>query len=153
MDPDHDPNIPSSPPSAPAAACFGAGSKGYVLFNGEVLVDSHGPVQAVLIDVGSDAYFGLTVGTNRALTQAPGCSGVYQWTESDLQPNFQVDCSTNEIGSYWNGVRQRCYAYSYTPSITALFCGTDVGNIYSCIQNQGLYGEVELGTMTWATSV
>lgn len=157
FDPSHDPNVVSPPPDAPAAACFGAGSQGFVKIGDVALVDGNGPVPAVLVDVGSDAYFGLTLRTNRVLSEVSGCNSVYEWIDSDLQPNFQVDCSTMELGSYWSGVKQTCYSYalpSSTPGIAvfSLFCGANVANIYSCLQQQGLYGDLEFAFMNWATS-
>ncbi|EIW53198.1 uncharacterized protein TRAVEDRAFT_74601 [Trametes versicolor FP-101664 SS1] len=156
-DPAHDPNVPSPPPDAPAAACFGAGSHGFLKIGDAFIVDGNGPVPAVLVDEGSDAYFGLTVNTNRVLGEVSGCDGVYQWIDSDLAPNFQVDCSTNEFGSFWSGVKQPCYMYnlpSDTPGIAvfALYCGTSASNIYSCLQQNGLFGGLQSAFLTWATS-
>ncbi len=156
-DPSHDPNVPSPPPNAPAAACFGAGSHGFLNIGDAFFVDGNGPVPAVLVDEGSDAYFGLTINTNRVLGEVSGCDSVYQWIDADLAPNFQVDCSTMELGSFWSGVKQTCYSYSLpsnTPGIAVftLYCGTSAANIYSCLQQNGLYGDLQSAFISWATS-
>lgn len=153
MDPDHDPTLPSPPPAAPPAACFGAGSEGFVLLNNAVFINDTGPVHAKLVDVGSNAYFGLSLGTNRALGAVAGCNAVYEWVIADLQPNFQVDCSTNELGSYWEGVKQRCYVINDTPGRAPIFCGNNAADVYACLQGMGRYGDVELATPQWATSI
>ncbi|KAI0365298.1 hypothetical protein BV20DRAFT_767203 [Pilatotrama ljubarskyi] len=155
VDPSRDPVTNSGPPAgAPPAACFGAGSKGFLKIGDTYFVNENGKAPATLVDVGSDAYFGLTLPTNRALVSIDGCNGVYQWQDKDLQPDFQVDCSTMELGSYWNGVKQTCYSYSLpsNPDVFDVICGNNIGNIYTCLQIYGAYGDLNPGFITWATS-
>ncbi|KAJ8496397.1 hypothetical protein ONZ51_g1160 [Trametes cubensis] len=153
--PPNNPNVNSGPPaSVPPAACFPAGSKGFVKIGDSYLINQNGKAPATLVGVGSSSYFGMTIPTNVEVQVVDGCQGVYTWNfaASGLQPDFQVDCSTNELGSYWNGQKLPCYAYPISASQFHVLCGTNVGNIYSCLQNGGLYGQLSPAFFTWATS-
>lgn len=139
------------PPGIPAAACFGPGSQGQILLNGQSILLGPGPTtDGTIVDAGSDAFFGLELGADYKLTAVDGCSGVYAWDHGDgLAPSFQVDCSTNEFGSYWNGVKQTCYAYSLGGGVFYTFCGNNLGAIYSCLQGAGMYGTVNTLVHSW----
>ena len=153
-DPAKNPNVNSGPPaSSPPAACFGAGSTGFLKIGDSYFVNSNGKAPATLVDVGSNAFFGLTLPNDRILESVVGCPGVYGWANDDgLAPDFQVDCNTLELGSYWNGVKQACYSYDEGGGIFTIFCGNNLGNIYSCLQGAGLYGSLAPAFINWATS-
>ena len=153
--PPNDPVVNSGPPpNVPPAACFPAGSTGFVKIGDTYLVNQNGKAQATLIDVGSAAYFGITIPTNVAVEPIDGCQSIYTWNFAApaLQPDFQVDCSTNELGGYWNGEKLTCYAYNLANSTFLVICGDNVANVYSCLQNSGLYGQATPAVFTWATS-
>lgn len=156
VDPSRDPVINSGPPAGiPAAACFGAGSKGFLKIGNAYFVNENGKAPAALVDVGSNAFFGLTLPTTYALVPVDGCSGMYRWTSgAALQPDFQVDCSTMELGSYWNGEKQACYAYGEAdvPGRFIVLCGNNIGNIYSCLQSANAFGTLDPAFISWATS-
>ncbi|KAI0751303.1 hypothetical protein C8Q80DRAFT_1156547 [Daedaleopsis nitida] len=156
VDPSKNPTLNTGPPAgAPPAACFGAGSQGFLKNGDTYFVNENGKAPATLVDVGSDAFFGLTLPTTRSLAAAQGCNGVYVWEDgAALQADFQVDCSTMELGSYWNGVKQACYTYTEptSPGIFNVICGNSVGDIYACLQESGLYGNVDSAFINWATS-
>lgn len=153
-DPAKNPNVNQGPPpNAPAAACFGAGSTGFLKIGDSYFTNANGNAPATLVDVGSDAFFGLTLPDDRTLESVAGCAGVYGWADgAPLAPDFQVDCSTLELGSYWNGVKQTCYSYSTSPGSFSVLCGNNLGSIYSCLQGQGLYGTLTPAFINWATS-
>ena len=153
-DPMKNPNLNSGPPpNSPPAACFGAGSRGFVKIGDLYLTNENGRAPATLVDVGSNAFFGLTIPTDRTVEAVVGCPGVYGWAGGDPRaPDYQVDCSTNELGSYWNGVKQACYSYDRSPGVFSVFCGNNLGNIYACLQGAGLYGTLSPAFFTWATS-
>ncbi|KAI0660053.1 hypothetical protein C8Q70DRAFT_913797 [Cubamyces menziesii] len=142
------------PPNVPPAACFPAGSTGFVKIGDAYLVNQNGKAPATLVDVGSDAYFGMTIPTNVAVEPVDGCQSIYTWNFNApaLQPDFQVDCSTNELGGYWNGEKLTCYAYPTTNGQFIVICGDNIANVYSCLQNSGMYGQVTSAVFTWATS-
>ncbi len=156
VDPSRDPVVNSGPPAGlPAAACFGAGSKGFLKIGDTYFVNENGKAPATLVDVGSDAFFGLTLPNNHALLPVDGCSGMYEWrVDGGLQPDFQVDCSTMELGSYWNGEKQACYAYreADVPDLFLVLCGNNIGNIYSCLQAANAFGTLDPAFISWATS-
>ena len=80
---------------------------------------------------------------------------MYVWEDGEaLQADFQVDCSTMELGSYWNGVKQACYTYTEptSPGIFSVICGNNVGDIYACLQESSLFGNVDSAFINWATS-
>ncbi|RPD59677.1 hypothetical protein L227DRAFT_611879 [Lentinus tigrinus ALCF2SS1-6] len=153
-DPAKNPNINlGPPPNTPAAACFGAGSKGFLKTGDSYFSNANGKAPATLVDVGSNAFFGLTLPDARTLEVIIGCSAVYVWAVGDaLAPNFQVNCATNELGSYWSGKKQACYSYSTGPGTFVVFCGNNLGSIYSCLQGAGLYGTLSPAFISWATS-
>ncbi|KAI0363440.1 hypothetical protein BV20DRAFT_1039936 [Pilatotrama ljubarskyi] len=145
-------NVP--PAAAAAAKCFKAGSLGFLKIDGPYFTEGDHKAPASLVDVGSDAYFGLEIPTTRALVSIPGCpAGVYtQSGTAPLGPDFQVDCSTMELGSYWNGVKQTCYRYDVGAGVFRIFCGNNIASIYSCLQGLGLYGNLGPALLSWATS-
>ena len=164
IDPAKNPDA-SVPPSTslPPAACFGAGSHGFLKLGDQVLVqDDLTPDPATMLDAGSKTFFGLQLGPtdNFKLTAIGGCNAVYAVlgdTSSPL-PQYQVDCSSNELGLYWNENKLSCYYY--LDPVTAggfipvhLVCGHSASNVYSCVQGQGVYADVSPAFLTWATSV
>ena len=152
-DPVKNPNLNSgAPPDTPAAACFGAGSQGFVKIGDSYLTNENGNAPATLVDVGSDAFFGLAIPTDFILVAVDGCPGVYTWTGGALGPDFQVNCDTMELGNYWNGAKQACYSYDLGSGVFAVFCGNNLGNIYSCVQSAGDYGSLSPAFFTWSTS-
>ncbi|KAI0757834.1 hypothetical protein C8Q80DRAFT_1265676 [Daedaleopsis nitida] len=156
--PDTDPaknpnNNAGPPPNAPPAACFGAGSQGFLKIGDTYFTNENGKAPATLVDVGSDAFFGLNIPTSRTLEAVVGCPGVYGWASgAALAPDFQVDCGSLELGSYWNGAKQQCYSYNTGPGTFSVICGNNLGNIYSCLQGAGLYGTLNPAFINWATS-
>ncbi|KAH9896052.1 hypothetical protein C8Q73DRAFT_665065 [Cubamyces lactineus] len=140
------------PPNVPPAACFPAGSKGFLRLGDSYFTNANGKAPAELVGVGSNAYFGLTLPNDIVLRAIDECQGVYNWDSGDLQPDFQVGCSTNELGSYWNGVKQACYTYFINDSEFAILCGNNVANIYTCLQSSALYGQLIPAFINWATS-
>lgn len=156
VDPSRDSVVNSGPPAGtPAAACFGAGSKGHLKIGDAYLVNENGIDPATLVDVGSDAFFGLTLPISYAILPVDGCSGVVRWVGGvALQADFQVDCSTMELGSYWNGKKQTCYAYSEPdlPGPFIVVCGDNIGNIYSCLQAANAFGTLSSAFISWVTS-
>ncbi|TBU25013.1 hypothetical protein BD311DRAFT_670462 [Dichomitus squalens] len=160
IDPAKNPNYNAGPPPGiPAAACFGAGSNGFLkLGDTYVSTNTDGTLGgATLVDAGSDAFFGLRAPADIPFISVTGCSGVYGWGSGSIGPDFQVDCSTNELGSYWNGAKQTCY-YFTTPGPTAglseffIVCGDNLGNIYSCLQGSGMYETLNPAFVSWATT-
>ncbi|KAI0631822.1 hypothetical protein C8Q77DRAFT_1159558 [Trametes polyzona] len=156
VDPSHNPTLNTGPPpGVPPAACFGAGSQGFLKLGDTYFSNANGKAHATLVNVGSDAFFGLNLPTPFHIIALPGCNAVYEWQGSaPLQPNFQVDCSTKEVGTYWNGVKQPCYYY-FLPDGSgrfAVYCGRSIGNIYACLQSSGLYVDLRPAFINWATS-
>ena len=153
VDPALDPNVNhvtntdgSSP--FPPAACFGAGSQGTLKVGDVFFTNENGIAPATLVNAGSDAFFGLDIPTPRTVVSI--CPGVYAWDGSTAGPFFQVNCDTMEFGTFWNGVKQQCYTYSITGTNTFdVFCGNTLGDIYSCIQAQGMFNTLVPGFMTW----
>ena len=146
------PNVnPGSPASAPPAVCFGTGSKGFLKIGDVYFVNSNGNAPATLVDAGSDAYFGLTLPDNFILEAATGCPGVYGWAGNakTLSATFRVDCDTMELGSYWNGVKQACYSYQNGDGTFHVYCGNNLGSIYTCAQNAGKYGPIDSAFISW----
>ncbi|KAH9851153.1 hypothetical protein C2E23DRAFT_261168 [Lenzites betulinus] len=156
VDPSRNPTVNAGPPaSAPPAACFGAGSHGFLKIGDSYFTNENGKAPATLVDVGSNAFFGLTLPTTRTLAPVQGCNGVYVWNNgAPLQAEFQVNCGTMELGSFWNGVKQACYAYSdaSSPGTFSVLCGNSVGSIYSCLQQSGSFGSLYPAFINWATS-
>ncbi|KAI0357228.1 hypothetical protein OH77DRAFT_1399844 [Trametes cingulata] len=149
-DPSKNPLINSGPPpNAPAAACFGAGSQGFVRVGSSCFTFENVCVLSQLQDVGSDAYFGLTIRNNWALVPYAGCKGVYRWDDAPLAPDFQVDCSTMELGSYWNGQKQTCYTYPTSDFTFTTVCGNNIANIYTCLQQNGVYQTLRPAFINW----
>ncbi|KAJ8496353.1 hypothetical protein ONZ51_g1146 [Trametes cubensis] len=138
------PNNPSVNPGPPPN-CF-------LKLGGSYFTNADGKAPAELVGVGSNAYFGLTLPDNVVLRAVDECQGVYKWDSGDLQPDFQVDCTTNELGAYWNGVKQACYTYFMNDSEFAIMCGNNMGSIYLCLHSSGLYGRLIPAFINWATS-
>ncbi|KAI0364870.1 hypothetical protein BV20DRAFT_973930 [Pilatotrama ljubarskyi] len=44
-----------------------------------------------------------------------------------------------EIGSYWNGEKQAWYTSGVTDSTFWIVCGNNISNIYTCLQQKGVY--------------
>ena len=153
-DPAKNPNVNQGPPrDAPPAACFGAGSQGFLKIGDAYFTNENGKAPAALVDVGSRAFFGLTLPTRRTVENVVGCPGVYAWANDDpLAPDFQVNCDTLELGSYWNGVRQQCYSYDLGPGVFSVICGNNLGSIYACLLGSGLTGTLNPAFFNWATS-
>ena len=149
LDPAKNPLLNTGPPpNAPPAACFGAGSKGFLKIGDSVIQTA-----ATLLDAGSNAYFGLNLAPdNRPLLPYPGCRGVYHLGVGEPAAQFQVDCSTMEFGVYWNGAKQTCYTYDIGDGSAYLFCANDLGNAYQCIRGAGLNGNLITAFLNWATS-
>ncbi|KAI0819149.1 hypothetical protein BC628DRAFT_1333748 [Trametes gibbosa] len=156
VEPSKNPSVNSGPPAgAPAATCFGAGSKGALKLGDTYFVNENGIAPVTLVDAGSDAYFGLEIPTPRYIAQAVGCPGVYLWVNSSpLQPDFRVDCATMELGQYWSGAKLTCYAYreASQPGIFAIICANNIGTLYSCLQQSGNFGTIESAYITWVPS-
>lgn len=173
--PSTDPNInqltrPQSAPGTipastfPAAACFTAGSQGFLKLGDLFFVPATGgnPSPATMIDEGSNAFFGLTLPDQRGVEEITGCPNVYTAITpvSQSGPFFQVDCSTNEFGIYWSGNKLPCYILEFTnpappPGVLFTFdllCGNDLGAIYSCIQGSGINSPLTSAFITWSTS-
>ena len=94
-----------------------------------------------------------TLPTRRTVENIVGCPGVYAWANDDpLAPDFQVNCDTLELGSYWNGVRQQCYSYDLGPGVFSVICGNNLGSIYACLLGSGLTGTLNPAFFNWATS-
>ncbi|KAF7292048.1 putative chitin synthase [Mycena indigotica] len=93
------------------AACFGPGSSGSLTINGNFFFHSTGTAteKASIADAGNKAYFGLNLANDGQYHLTSLCSGVYGW-DTGTSPSFQVGCSSKEFGSYWNTVKQTCYA-------------------------------------------
>ncbi|KAI0823452.1 hypothetical protein BC628DRAFT_506599 [Trametes gibbosa] len=145
--------VNSGPPAnAAAAACFGAGSKGNVFVGDQILGNADGGnQQAALVDEGSNAFFGLTLGGGPFFIQpVSGCNGVYVLNNGGPHADFQVDCSSRELGAYWGGVKQTCYTYTENPPVINIYCSNNAGNLYSCLQQTGRFGTVNSAFITWA---
>ncbi|KAJ6625173.1 hypothetical protein B0H10DRAFT_2316888 [Mycena sp. CBHHK59/15] len=150
-DPARNPNINSGGgANTPAAGCFRAGSSGQITILGGLIWLATGTTKepATITDAGSNAYFALQL-PNGVFSAQALCSGVYAWS-SGAQASFQVSCSTNELGTYWNGVKQTCYTVQVTGGY-ALVCGNNVGSIYSCLQSNGVNGQISPASFTWST--
>ncbi|KAI0660064.1 hypothetical protein C8Q70DRAFT_932972 [Cubamyces menziesii] len=141
----NNPSVNSGPPP-------NSGSKGFLKLGGSYFTNADGKAPAELVGVGSSAYFGLMLPHNVVLRAVDECQGVYKWDSGDLQPDFQVDCTTNELGAYWNGVKQACYTYFMNDSEFAIMCGNNMGSIYLCLHSSGLYGRLIPAFINWATS-
>ncbi|KAI0750084.1 hypothetical protein C8Q80DRAFT_1120148 [Daedaleopsis nitida] len=141
-----------SPSGLPPAKCYGAGSKGFVKINDSFFTNNNEKAPAVLVDVGSDALFGLTLVTNRALAQSEGCPGVYAWDDVPLAPNFRVDCDTMALGSYWKEEKQKCYRYQESNGVFHVVCGNDLDDLSSCLRGAGLNGELVAANIVWVPS-
>ena len=163
LDPSKNPDA-TIPPSAslPAAACFGAGSHGFLKLGDQVIIQEDlSPDPATMLDLGSKTFFGLQLGPNTLkLNPIGGCNAVYAVLEdtSASKPQFQVDCSSNALGIYWNENRLTCYYYTdpemsngYIP--VHFVCGNSASSTYSCLQGQGIYSNLMPAYLTWATSV
>ncbi|KAI0641666.1 hypothetical protein C8Q79DRAFT_1077354 [Trametes meyenii] len=154
-DPAVDPTRNRGNPSAPPAACFGAGSTGFLKVGNSYFGRNDTKAKATLIDAGSKAYFGLSLSIFSAPVQLEpidGCNAVYFWGPGQLEQNFQVDCSTNELRMYWNGIQQSCYYWLADPNDVAIFCGSNIANIISCVHGQGVYADLQPAFLTWTTS-
>ncbi|KAJ7053166.1 hypothetical protein C8F01DRAFT_1235910 [Mycena amicta] len=152
-DPTKNPSINSAGGSnVTPAACFSAGSTGKLTVNGGFTWLSTGTStqSATITDAGNAAYFGLTLANDGAYGLDTLCPGVYAWFSEPSLPSFQVDCSSHEFGSFWNTVKQTCYVFPMGAGLSVV-CGTDVGNIYGCLQSQGFQSQVTPISMTWSS--
>ncbi|KAJ6523508.1 hypothetical protein DFH09DRAFT_1420602 [Mycena vulgaris] len=153
-DPVHSPTTNSGGgASVPAAACFGPGSSGKVTINGPYIWLSTGTATegSTITDAGSPAYFGMTMANDGPYVLSSLCSGVYAWSNGDAQPSYQVACSSNELGSYWNAVKQQCYVFPFSSSTYGVVCANDVGRIYSCLQSQGYQSQITAVSFSWSS--
>ncbi|KAI0062638.1 hypothetical protein BV25DRAFT_1915793 [Artomyces pyxidatus] len=134
-------------PGAAPAKCFGAGSIGNLKIGSVLLTGA--PVE--LTDAGSAAFFGLSIPDKIYLAAVGGCAGVYTWASGGPTPSFQVDCDTDEFGAYWNGVRQQCYHFTVSESdpTVGIYCGNNLGSIYSCLQGNGIFTTLTTAVFTW----
>ena len=160
------PSAPGSVPAStfPAAACFKAGSQGFLKLGDSFFVPTTGgdPLSATLTDEGSNAFFGLDLPDPRGVEEVSGCPNVYLAVthSSSTGPFYQVNCDTNELGIYWSGNKLPCYAlefFSPTPPLGVAFtfdilCSSDVSAIYTCVQSSGINAPLVPAFITWSTT-
>ncbi|KAI0740092.1 hypothetical protein C8Q76DRAFT_665789 [Earliella scabrosa] len=154
LDPAKNPLLNSGPPpDTPPAACFGAGSRGFLKVGDAYVTNANGKAAATLLDAGSNAYFGLNLDPdNRPMVPISGCRGVYSLGVGNPTAQYQVDCSTMEFGVYWNGLKQACYTYDLGGGLFFLICANDLGNAYQCLRGINLNGNLIPAFLNWATS-
>ena len=154
LDPAKNPLLNTGPPpDTPPAACFRAGSNGFLKIGNSYFADGSGNAVATLLDAGSSAYFGLKLGPDiRPMVPISGCRGVYSLGLGDPTAQYQVDCSSMELGVYWSGVKQACYTYDIGGGLFYLICSNDLGSAYQCLRGIGLNGNLITAFLSWATS-
>jgi hypothetical protein len=102
-----------------------------------------------MVDAGNTAYFAVNLQSTGVVSLDTLCSGVYAWF-SNSGPSFQVSCSSDEFGSYWNTVKQQCYSFPLTTDY-GIVCANDVGSIYSCLQSNGYQSQITAISFTWSS--